>query len=1220
MDVYVEKRRVDEPLPPEILPHLVKPKKPLPLPFEITVEPDKREISPSIIPESERPFYDRIQALRPKFHKQLLRVWNEFKKDFLKTIPIEKVFTPIQTNAADKMLKDMERIANIGFSQGVSLGNEYFEDQFGVRGISASQQRRVVQRHLRTFRTKSKALFVDDVELLLGQAPTDQSESILSGFDRFLLGYANVGAALAYDIFARNIDLLNKAVDRLFSIAGKDVPRDAVKVRWVMLETAVHSPDCNTLSFGKDGSGFWDARELYEQGMLPQSSNLDCGGNCRCHLSPHVGEKREGVKWLEKITTVERSRNTLSAITDIDSDELSELFDKKNFDIPRVIRNLIIGTIGFRRRTFWNKLPDRGVQVTIIQNAPEFNIVGQTGMSIRAGVFSPSGPIKLQISLPSGVRLETLNATQKRQIREKMAHELGHTFMSFDERTRLVGTLHNVRAADEIFDAARQQRAISLLGLQQQFNRIIAIIPPGKLTALQKKDVAIMRQLINDPDEFVTKLFDAVLAGKKFGRVDAEQVHRLFDRAITQYATSANIVRGYQLYRVDEYFAEWFSILLTNPEKAAFLNPRLNRVMAKHFPDMFERTAAKRARTLLPNSIVSGFRTDLPHPTGFTPLGPNLESLAVTTRNVTSGSKRLTTAVARDEVKTIIEATPGLHRSEFFEKLDLVFLDKFQVARESGSRTHLAFFKDNKFFINYDKWLQLSTEGKTNVLVDVIGRNIWATQPSSRQTIRQTYATYVGGTLKALDDKANIQFARGAPRLLDLKTLVTGVDELGRPVTRTVAGETIKIGRNIDFWVRNFDNFEPTLRGITDLPIINIESLRNPQAFWLEWFKLFIIHPGYSKVYEPILRNVFLDFINTNSPIRKDIRSVFGRTLQKQLLFEKGIFANVVRILQTFKGAVGRWVTTRFGRKVFIKDPKFKGANDAVDKFFGVNKAPGLVSDSLPSFRQLRINKKVNLATASLLSEGNPMRTFLQKTGGNTIERAWGSGDLAMMGTIRMGVRKNFGGGVFDFVPKKSPRSSTKFFGELTPAEIKLRAVDIAADMRENFGIKGLIGSHVEEFGEKWVQVRYTLSQRMLSRAQKNKVTLYRGLSIEDAEEFKGFLAKPPDIQMGALSSWSTNKGWSGLYGNIHLEAEIPTKHILSSSVLGGNHITEWIVMGNGLQTKLKILEGKRLVADLIKRVNRVLNIDKNIDDLLWLHNLPKTAGVQTQKLVNVLK
>lgn len=209
MNGTVEKRRSDEPFAPEAQRHLRKPKKPLPLPFPISDEldpPDKRVVSPSIIPDDERPFYNRIQALRPRFHKQLKRIWDKYKRDFLQTIPIEKAFTAKQNRLADNMLREMEGVANVGFSEGVRIGNDYFEDQFGVKGISATRQRRIVNSELRTFRTKSRALFVDDAELLLGQNPSDQTESILTGFDRFLLGYANVAASLAYELFTRDID------------------------------------------------------------------------------------------------------------------------------------------------------------------------------------------------------------------------------------------------------------------------------------------------------------------------------------------------------------------------------------------------------------------------------------------------------------------------------------------------------------------------------------------------------------------------------------------------------------------------------------------------------------------------------------------------------------------------------------------------------------------------------------------------------------------------------------------------------------------------------------------------------------------------------------------------------------------------------------------------------------------------------------------------------
>ncbi len=751
------------------------------------------------------------------------------------------------------MLGNFDVIAEEAFRDGITSGNDYFEGSFRVRGLTEPQRELLVKKHLEIFRVKSRALFRDDAATKLDEQP-QEPESVLSSFDRFLLAYANVSVGIAYDIFARNTDLLNTALRKLYSIAGQDFPKDPVKVEWRLFEGADHSDDCKRMSFGKEGTGYWDARELSESGILPASSLLDCGGNCKCHLSPVVALNPQTAAWLQNLTPVGDRKDTLNIIPNISENALGELFDIKKFRMSSIIRKLIISNTIFRRSEFFNNLKQGGLRIVARPNQPRFQVVGETNFIRRAGRNVPAS-IQLQIDLPTGVRLDQLTEFQKNIINKQLAHEIGHTVAVFDPTTGIGTSMINSRVANELMSAANTERATVLLQIQENFDRIIRRIPKRKLTAQMKADIVLMRGFLKDPDDFVDRLITAVIDGKNFGGVPAEQAYNIFDSVLQQYATGVKLTRGYQLYTPDEYFAEWFSLLLTDPAKAALFNQRLNKIMANRYSEFFETAVTRRAQTLLPTSSALGFRTDLPRPSGFTPLGPNLQSFTSAVRGVESRTTRITTGTVKRQVTEVIKNVPNIHRQEFFRDLNVAFIDKFQMATRTGSRQHIGFFDDGVFFVNYDKWRFMTLNQRSAVLSDMIGRNIWKQMaPVVKEQVRDIYRSYLDRTLTFIEGKANIQFERGIAELATVRQTILG---------------TATTPPNLAFWTRNYDQiFRPVVENISDIPIINIDSLRNPEAFFIEWTKLFMLSPASTRVYEPLLRESLEDFLRT-SPIRK---------------------------------------------------------------------------------------------------------------------------------------------------------------------------------------------------------------------------------------------------------------------------------------------------------------------------------------------------------------
>jgi len=808
--------------------------------------------SPAFLPEDERKSYDEIHGLREQFLRRLKSTWNEFKKKYIATF--DKQVTREQRSLFNELLEDFNGIAEDSFTKGVRAGNRYYEDQFSSKGLSPVQERRVVRQHAKVFRDRSKILFRDDVSEQVNEASSiGEAALVLNGFDKFLNGYANVVGAIAYDVFARSISTLNAGLFEAFSAAGEIFPTEAVKVEWVLFDDAEHSSDCLILAEGedRDGSGLWDAKALSETGLVPRSPNLDCGGNCRCHLSPVVPLAADAAMWLDRISIAPIIKDTLATATNTSEIGLLNLFQTKNFNIPSRIADDIVRRPSFRRKEFFNQL--EGVNFQVVRGR-SFAVGGKTRF---AGTIRDTKvrSIDMTIRLGPGQELSTLTQSQLDEITQVFAHEVGHTFASTAPTVSKLGFgLHGQRAADDIMKIAGKERKVALQQIENNFNNVV-----NRMSQAQKVEnggaIVEFQRFLRNPDGFMDDLFRSVHRGETFGGIDAERAYQILNRTITEYSTGTNLVRGYQLWDRGEYFADWFSLLMVDPAKAALFNPNLNKAMASKFPSFFTKISASRAKQVIPDAVAASMRVDLPLASAFQPVAPNLESIGSAAVKFRTATSRVSNSTVQRQVAKTIRDNPSLHRQEFYRGLKVRYIDKLQTGRRTGSRKNIAFFENDQFFINYDKWRILPDEGKATIVSDVISRHVWNTAKSPVRTrMRDAYSDYLGRSIDFMANKADIQSLSRRP-IENVRDVVLGNRSKGIP-------------KNLGFWGRNFDAIRPTIEKVSDLPILNVDSLASPQAFWSEWFKSYVTHPGFANNYAPEFKDILEDFLRT-SPLGK---------------------------------------------------------------------------------------------------------------------------------------------------------------------------------------------------------------------------------------------------------------------------------------------------------------------------------------------------------------
>ena len=743
------------------------------------------------------------------------------------------------------MLKEFHEIGKEAFHSGVQLGTDYFEDTFKVKGITPRQQSLVANKYLRVFDERAEALYKDDAIAEMRENPTRNPLEVLSSFDRYLLMYANVAASAAYSVFVRSVGLLNTWMSRAYSLAGVADPPGPVMVQWILEPDAKHSEDCWKLAQGRDGDGVWDAKELAAMDIFPKSSLLDCGGNCRCSVRPVAGLEPGAASWLNNLLELPNVKGVLNVTPNMNTDDFLGMLASKKFTIPTEIRQWMSETGYLRRKEFWDKLPDEpGSFFTIVKTGPKFRVEGATYSLKKTG---QPGRIVLQLTLPEGVTFKDLTFAQRQDILRTISHELGHTIMNVS--TGELKGLYGTEIAEAILDQVSKSRAMALAQVESNFEKIVASLSGKTLTPQVLNDVKLMRVFLQDSDQFMTQLFKAVENSQKFGGIDARDAWMMFERVLQQYSTGTMLTRGYQLWNLDEYFAEWFSLLLTDPRKAALFNPALNRTMGKMLPGIFK-PAGSIGKVLLPEAVSIWNRIDVPRPTTYKPISPSWTSYKKNFAGIRSITEKVGDRTVLRQVQEVVREYPAFMRDEFFDGLKIQFVDRIQMGRRAGTRTFIGYHdkKSGIFFINWDRWRQMDVDQRAFMLADTVSKNFLEDGSNAvRRQIQQRYNAYLQASLSWIDRKATIQNL-GTRDLRDVIQIVFGSKELD-------------LKPNITFWTRNFDaHFKSAISNITDLPVLNVESLASPEAFFREWMRMFFTKPSGAAAY-PGFRDLVDEFL-----------------------------------------------------------------------------------------------------------------------------------------------------------------------------------------------------------------------------------------------------------------------------------------------------------------------------------------------------------------------
>lgn len=866
--------------------------------------------SPHFVSENEQQWYDKIHGLQGKTLFKLRQVWSKFKKDFLTTV--EKSSNPEdilelagvntdQRNMFSDMLDQMDAIAAPAFADAVTLGDAYFTDQFQVNGISAEQQQMVAEKHFGIFQTKASNLFQDDVISNLRENTVDKWFNVLNGFDKYIVGYANAVASVAYDVFTKDITLLNTGIGRAYNLAGQGKSDSIVKVVWVLDPDASHSDDCWNMAeldnFGY-GPGVWDAEYLSQNSLVPRSPLLDCGGNCKCHLSPLVPLDQENASWLNNLVRSPQMENILDLIPNMSKPQFNKTIGQLG-TVPKELLQLMSEQGFLRRSELWSDLPAFDIDI-IASDA--FRVQGVTTMDFATEL--PVG-IRLTVEIPPRMTLDTLGVAERNQIINTIAHELGHIVVNDTLATGSPIGIFGSDVAKALYDAAAKERELALGQIQVNFDNTVEQIADGSLTKQMRRDIDIMDIFNSDPTTFLNDLFTAVQKGETFGGVDARQAWNIMDKVLAQYSPGTLVTGTYGLWNTDEYFAEWFTLLLTDPEKAALFSPRLTQIAASVLPEgFFDNAIRQRAANLLPEAISATRRIDLPLPSKFDPIAPNLTDYQAATSGVKSITKKVTTGTVSQEIADIIQSTPNMQRTEFFDGLNINFADKVQIGKRVGSQRAFGFLdpETGTFFVNYDKWKDLTFTQKTDYLADVTATQIYNNATATLKTsIADRFVNYLDASLRFLERKGALEGLRPE----DLRTIretIVGQAPIEDETTGELRGG---VPRNLSFWMRNFENtFKPILEQVTDLPVLNVDSLASPQNYFREWVRMYLTSPQNATVY-PGFQEILQQYLG----------------LQKSLDFEKAGLGSVAgRILQYFRGAAGRWITTQTGKKIFIAE------------------------------------------------------------------------------------------------------------------------------------------------------------------------------------------------------------------------------------------------------------------------------------------------------------
>jgi hypothetical protein len=844
------------------------------------------------IPKEEFKHYKRIQNLGKKYLPRFRESWNEAKPKIAEVyaeengIEVKKVNLDLVAEGLAltyKLLRDeFSSIADLAFADGINAGNKFFEDSFKVKGFDSNQVNSLKKQYGLVFDARSQNLFENQALSLLDDRKPSTLDGIiktLDSFDRYLLQYSGIASAVAYEVFANATNFLNQ------DIVGKfgDISLFGSKpfaLQWVLGEVATkHSPDCLLMSRGDfelNGIGVWGAEELAATGLTPRSDSLDCGGNCHCHLHPIAfdTDNPDDNNLLNSFTTpVRQLSDTFNITPNMSVNETFSLFDDKGWLIPPSLRESISSVPFFRRREFWENIPvrkvDAGVHFNFINRTDEgWTVGGLTTVRGLGGNVKPA-KIDIDIEIPQSVRIvdgdipfADIPAPILEKINQVLAHEMGHTFWYNvpDFAQDVIGK----EIISTIFDDSTLRRIRSVVNKEYEFHI-------AKVNAKVKKSITDLGTDTISPDlrpevERLRDVFDA-FEGEEFtdvlrflnksiledtpiilkvGNVDTtinpHEILNSINVAFRKLGINSDLISEYQLYSPDEFWGEFVGLLATNPQKARLHNERLTNVFKKEFADFGENTLSKN-ELLVPDQISINQLIDVPDTQVLDPFPSNTSFRDILKDNqVISTARNLSDKNARAQVRRVFEKFPTLLRNEFFgDDAGIQFLSKTQMRREAGTSRFTAFLdpETNTVNINLDKWKGLTTKQRAELFADLASDKV-------SQDIVKIEPNVIGDAWsKTLEDV-----------LIDLEMKV------GRQGVRKEVVDNLRVitTSSNDVWVDNFDLIASIIENIPDLPIRNIQSLRDPESFFREFFKGYITK-GFSR-----------------SQFERDLRDSMGKT------------------------------------------------------------------------------------------------------------------------------------------------------------------------------------------------------------------------------------------------------------------------------------------------------------------------------------------------------
>lgn len=843
------------------------------------------------IPAREYKHYKKIQNLRKKYFPLFKEAWDSVKPkiakayiesldESVKKVNLDLISSGLQI-AYSSLRSQFNQIANLAFGDGISFGNSYFEDMFKVSGLSDTQVDELKKDYLTTFGIKSQDLFETQVLNSLDDSNVNNQlgiSKILDSFDRFLLAYAGVASSVAYDVFANSIDFLNDSiVDQLGSISL--FGNKPFALQWVLGEVAtVHSPDCLLMSQGNftlKGVGVWDPQELANVGLIPQSALLDCGGSCRCHLRPisfDSDDVTENVV-LESFTSPFKSINDhFEVIPNLSAFEVESLFKSKGWFIPDSIKESLTSVPFFRRREFLENIPvksnDTGVTFNFINRIDEgWNVGGFTTLNSK-GKSIKLADITLNIEIPASLKISNgdipLGSIPKPvldKINQVFAHELGHSFLlnvpkSIADKVGVdvTSTIFDQTTLKRINDVIKKEYEFSLSKVNAKVKNRIDELDNDVIPNNLKADVKLLKDIFasSNGEEYgdaIKFLYKNVIENKnvsiivdgKSVIVDAKQALLQMTNALKKLGINIDLISDYQLFNVDEYWAEFVGLMAVDPSRARLFNERLSSLFSKEFKD-FGKNIFSKTDLLLPDQVSVNQLLNIPEVKALPLIPPNSKfNDIVKSKQVTTNTRAITSKNARAQVKRVFDKFPTLLRSEFFDEgVGITFLSKGQMRKVAGTSTHTAVLdvQTNNIIINNDKWKTLSLNKKAEILSELSATSLFKKlSRGNKEKIKEVWGKTVNNILNHLEIKSAKQGLKPG-RVENLLELVFN---------------------NPSVWTNNFDAISKLLKKIPDLPVKNIESLRDFESLWRSFIKDYVtksqtISPLDSELYD-ILSN-----------------------------------------------------------------------------------------------------------------------------------------------------------------------------------------------------------------------------------------------------------------------------------------------------------------------------------------------------------------------------